>query len=50
MLMRLKCREINYGLLINPQKAKNINPIIEEIIAKVTILDFTQKEAKIASS
>jgi tRNA(fMet)-specific endonuclease VapC len=42
--------EINYGLLINPQKAKKINPIIEEIFAKVAILNFTQKEAGIASS
>lgn len=41
--------EIKYGLLINPQKAKKINHIIEEILAKVTILDFTPKDAEIAS-
>lgn len=41
--------EINYGLLINPQKAKKIQPIIEEILIKVTILDFTSKDAEIAS-
>lgn len=41
--------EINYGLLINPQKAKKIQTIIDEILAKITILDFTQKDAQKAS-
>lgn len=41
--------EINYGLLINPQKAKKIKQIIEEILTKIMILDFTQEDSQQAS-
>ncbi|AFZ52856.1 type II toxin-antitoxin system VapC family toxin [Cyanobacterium aponinum] len=41
--------EINHGLSINPQKAKKISPIIEELLKSITILDFSTKEAYITA-
>jgi tRNA(fMet)-specific endonuclease VapC len=41
--------EINYGLLINPAKAKKIQPIIDEFLSKINILPFNQDDAIKAS-
>jgi tRNA(fMet)-specific endonuclease VapC len=38
--------ELRYGLVINPQRAIKIQPLITEFIDSVTILDFTIREAE----
>lgn len=41
---------IEYGLEINPAKAKKIRPIIDSLLNQINSVDFTAKEAKIAAS
>lgn len=42
--------EIYYGLELNPAKARKIQPIIEQFLEKINIIDFTQKEARATAS
>ncbi|MBP0027684.1 type II toxin-antitoxin system VapC family toxin [Roseofilum sp. Guam] len=41
--------ELNYGLALNPQQAKKIQPIILSFLSSVTILPFTAAEAEKAA-
>jgi tRNA(fMet)-specific endonuclease VapC len=37
--------EIEYGLFLNPAKAKKIRPILDEFLASISILAFGNQEA-----
>ena len=41
--------EIDYGLLLNPNKAKKIRPIIDELLKPITIVNFGDLEAESAA-
>ena len=41
--------ELNYGLVLNPQRAKKIKPMILNFLSSVTILPFTTAEAEKAA-
>lgn len=41
--------EIDYGLLLNPNKAKKIRPIIDELLKPITIINFGDLEAELAA-
>jgi tRNA(fMet)-specific endonuclease VapC len=41
--------EIQYGLTLNPKYAKTIQPIISDFLAPITILDFTEDDARQAA-
>lgn len=38
--------EISYGLQRHPQKAKHIEPILNDFFQDINILDFTKKDAQ----
>ncbi|MEM9274667.1 MAG: type II toxin-antitoxin system VapC family toxin [Cyanobacteria bacterium P01_F01_bin.143] len=42
----LTVMEIYYGLKLNPAKARKIQPIIEQFLDRINIIDFTNKEAE----
>jgi tRNA(fMet)-specific endonuclease VapC len=42
--------EIDYGLRLNPQKAKKISPLIEQLLEPITIIPFGVTEAEFAAS
>ena len=42
--------EIDYGLRLNPQKAKKISPLIEQLLEPITIIPFGVTEAELAAS
>lgn len=37
--------EIQYGLSINPQRAKKIQPVIQDLLASITALHFSEDDA-----
>jgi tRNA(fMet)-specific endonuclease VapC len=37
--------EINYGFLLNPNKAKKIEPIINELLKVINLINFSNQEA-----
>ncbi|MDJ0843384.1 type II toxin-antitoxin system VapC family toxin [Crocosphaera sp.] len=37
--------EINYGMLLNPEKTAKIRPVIEDFLDVITILPLTEREA-----
>ncbi len=37
--------EINYGMLLNPERTTKIRPVIEDFLDSITILPFTDTEA-----
>ena len=41
--------EIEYGLKLNPSKAKKIRPIINSLLEQITTVNFSIKEAQIAA-
>jgi len=41
--------EIEYGLQLNPTKARKIRPILEELLKPVTIVEFGDNEAEMAA-
>ncbi|XDE63124.1 type II toxin-antitoxin system VapC family toxin [Arthrospira platensis BEA 1257B] len=41
--------ELNYGLILNPQRTEKIKPIILSFLSSVTILPFTTAEAEKAA-
>jgi tRNA(fMet)-specific endonuclease VapC len=41
--------EVEYGLLLNPGKAKNLRPILDEFFASISIIAFGHQEAICAS-
>ena len=41
--------EINYGLILNPQKAKKIRPLIEQLLAPITIIPMGVEESQSAA-
>lgn len=41
--------EIKYGLLLNPEKAIKIEPVINDLISAIHVLPFTEKEAVITA-
>jgi tRNA(fMet)-specific endonuclease VapC len=41
--------EVKYGLLLNPEKAIKIEPVINDLISAIRILPFTEKEAVVAA-
>ena len=42
----LTVMEIYYGFALNPAKAQKIQPIIEQFLESINIIDFTNKEAR----
>lgn len=42
--------EIEYGLLLNPPRAKKLKPVIESFIENINILQFDEKDAICAAS
>ncbi len=42
--------EIEYGLKLNPERAKLINNIIETLLARINVLPFTHRDAQVAGS
>ena len=46
----LTVMEIYYGLALNPTKAKKIQPIIDQFLEIINIIDFTNKEALATAS
>ena len=46
----LTVMEIYYGLILNPSKAQKIQPIIEQFLDSINIIDFTNKEARSTAS
>lgn len=45
----LTLMEVRYGLLINPGKAKKIQPIIDELFDSISIIPFGSDEAAYAA-
>ena len=41
--------ELEYGLLYDPQRTKKLKPIIQAIISSVTVLPYTESDAKISA-
>jgi tRNA(fMet)-specific endonuclease VapC len=37
--------EIHYGLMLNPDRAKKIKPILSDLLASISILDFSSEDA-----
>jgi|GEM_PF-2622973 len=42
--------EIEYGLKLNLNRAKLINPVIESLLSSITILPFTEEDVEVADS
>lgn len=45
-LSSISCMEIMYGFEKNPEKAKKIQPTINDFINDINLLDFTTEDAK----
>ncbi|MCX7344121.1 MAG: type II toxin-antitoxin system VapC family toxin [Proteobacteria bacterium] len=41
--------ELEYGLLYDPQRTKKLKPIIQAIISNVTVLPYTETDAKMSA-
>jgi tRNA(fMet)-specific endonuclease VapC len=41
--------EVNYGLKLNPTKARKLQPILDELFASISILPVGKEEAEIAA-
>ncbi len=48
-ISQITVMEIEYGLLLNPPKAKKIRPILDELLKPITIVDFGALEAEVAA-
>lgn len=42
--------EIEYGLLLNPERGKKLKPVIESFIENINILEFCDKDAMCAAT
>jgi tRNA(fMet)-specific endonuclease VapC len=42
--------EIEYGLLLNPARAKTLKPVIQSFIENINIIQFGEKDAMCAAS
>ncbi|GHU08366.1 twitching motility protein PilT [Betaproteobacteria bacterium] len=42
--------EIDYGLLLNPQRAKKLTPLLDAFLSSITILPFDDADAKAAAT
>jgi tRNA(fMet)-specific endonuclease VapC len=42
--------EIEYGLKLNLERAKIINPVIEKLLSSITILSFEKEDAEVAGN
>jgi tRNA(fMet)-specific endonuclease VapC len=42
--------EIEYGLLLNPQRAKKLAPVLDAFLSAITVLPFEDADAKAAAA
>jgi tRNA(fMet)-specific endonuclease VapC len=42
--------EIEYGLKLNLERAKLINPVIENLLSSITVVPFTEEDAEVAGN
>ena len=42
--------EITYGLLLNPQRAKKLTPLLDAFLSSITTLPFDEADAKAAAA
>ena len=42
--------EIEYGLLLNPQRARKLGPVLEAFLSAITVLPFDEADAKAAAA
>ncbi|MGB7416466.1 MAG: type II toxin-antitoxin system VapC family toxin [Thermosynechococcaceae cyanobacterium] len=43
------CMEVSYGLRLNPSRAVQIRPVIDRLLASITVLPFDVEEAQLAA-